>query len=89
MESLTRRKARPTIFFILCLLVIFKLVTTFNSVAGSLGRAAEIKYPIRSPRSNLLRVNFAPEEPGLPPIVLRIPAPPPPRPLLHHVFPGY
>ncbi|KAI3925353.1 hypothetical protein MKW92_007616 [Papaver armeniacum] len=100
MESLTRRKARPTILIILCLLIIFKLVTTFNSAQVDnkmisnvprklLGRVPEIKPPIRSPRSNWLHRNFAPEEPGLPPIRLRIPAPPPPRPLLHHVFPSY
>ncbi|KAI3861170.1 hypothetical protein MKW92_022966 [Papaver armeniacum] len=70
MESLTRRKARPTILIILCLLIIFKLVTTFNSVSNPL-------------------TTFKLVAPGLPPIRLRIPAPPPPTPLLHHVFPWY
>ncbi|KAI3972672.1 hypothetical protein MKX01_019330 [Papaver californicum] len=104
MESLTRRKARPTIFFILCLLIIFKLVTTINSAQIDnkmisnisrklLGRAVpeKYKYPPRSPHPNLLHRNFAPEEPGLPPITLRsnYPPPAPPRSLLHHVFPWY
>ncbi|MCL7038141.1 hypothetical protein MKW94_008813 [Papaver nudicaule] len=99
MESFTRRKARPTIIFILCLLVIFKLVTTFNSgqidhmmmysniSRKLLGRVPEV-YPIRSPRaSQHMRVNSAPEDSPLPPITLRAPPPPSPRSLLHQVFP--
>ncbi|KAI3878946.1 hypothetical protein MKX03_037343 [Papaver bracteatum] len=71
MESLTRTKAPPTVFFILCLLIIFKLVTTFNSAQIDdkmytnisrklMGRVPEKQYSIRPPRSNLFHHNSAP-----------------------------
>ncbi|KAI3931795.1 hypothetical protein MKW98_012205 [Papaver atlanticum] len=100
MESLTTRRAQPTIFSILCLLIIFNLVSTINSAQMDtemytnisrklLGRVPEKKYPIRTPLSNFMRRNSAPEDP-LPPITLRpnrAPPAAPPTSRVLQVFP--
>ncbi|KAI3877163.1 hypothetical protein MKW92_013308 [Papaver armeniacum] len=76
MESLTRTKAQPTVFFILCLLVIFKLVTIVDSAQIDdkmytnvsrklLGRVSEKQYSIRPPSSNFFRHYHAPPAPPL------------------------